>query len=162
MDERQHCRQQLHDLLHAEYDCAGKLQTLLAEEATALTKRDADALEQLVLDKNALLQQLETLQHSKQAVLSRAGYGHTAADIETCLDWCDERGQLQRGWQLLLERLAHCQHANRINGATLESSRRYAQQALSLLRGAAIPVSLYDPNGSSNAGHDNGRSLAKA
>jgi flagellar biosynthesis/type III secretory pathway chaperone len=165
MSDRQHCHKQMHDLLRAEYDCAGKLQRVLAAETEALTQRDVDALERLVGDKHDLMQSFDALELRKQQILEQAGFGSATRDIEACLaclDWCDDHGQLRRGWQLLLDRLAQCQHQNRINGATLDSSRRYAQQALSILRGESAPVSLYNPTGASTSGHDNGRSLAKA
>lgn len=162
MNDRQHCHKQMHDLLRAEYDCAGKLQLVLAAETEALTHRDMDALERLVGDKHDLMQNFEALELRKQQVLEQVGFGRASRGIEACLDWCDDHGQLKRGWQLLLDRLAQCQHQNRINGATLDSSRRYAQQALSILRGESAPVSLYNPTGASTSGHDSGRSLAKA
>ena len=162
MSDRQHCRSQLHALLRAEYDCAGKLEAVLVAEADALTNRDVDVLERLVGDKHSLMHAFETLEHRKQQILEQAGFAGASQDIETCLDWCDDRGQLKRGWHLLLERLAVCQQQNRINGATLELSRRHAQQALSILRGQSAPVPLYNPTGASMPGNDGGRSLAKA
>ncbi len=135
---------------------------VLAAETEALTQRDVDALERLVGDKHDLMQSFEALELRKQQILDHVGFGDAARGIEACLDWCDDHGQLRRGWQLLLDRLAQCQNQNRINGATLDSSRRYAQQALSILRGESAPVSLYNPTGASTSGHDSGRSLAKA
>lgn len=156
------CRQQLNDLLHAEYDCAGQLQSVLTAEASALVDRDINALEALVREKNTLLQTLETLELRKKQVLEQAGLSSAPNQIEASIDDCDERGQLKRGWHLLLQRLARCQQQNRANGATLDSSRRYTQQALSILRGQTVPVALYDPRGSNTSSHDSGRPLAKA
>lgn len=152
----------MHDLLRAEYDCAGKLLAILSAETEALISRDLEALEHLVGSKHDLMQRFEALELRKQQLLEQSGFGSASQGIEACLDWCDERGQLQRGWRLLLDRLAHCQQHNRSNGATLDSSRRFAQQALSILRGESAPVSLYNPTGASSSSHDGGRCLAKA
>jgi flagellar biosynthesis/type III secretory pathway chaperone len=162
MSNRQHYHSQLHDLLHAEFDCAGQLHTVLAAEAEALANRDVDSLERLVGDKHGLMQTFETLEHRKRLILEQAGFGNAEQGVEDFIDWCDENGQLKHGWRLLLERVRRCQHQNRINGATLDSSRRHAQQALAVLRGQAVTTPLYNPTGATAPHEDGGRSLAKA
>ncbi|MBI5461099.1 MAG: flagellar protein FlgN [Gammaproteobacteria bacterium] len=162
MNDRQHYRSQMLDLLRAEFDCAGQLHATLTAEAEALASRDVDRLERLVGDKQALMQTFEALELRKQQILEQTGFSGANRDIEACIDWCDDRGQLKRGWHLLLERIRRCQQQNRINGATLDSSRRHAQQALAILRGQPIAVPLYNPTGSTALNEDNGRSLAKA
>lgn len=162
MSDRQHYRRQLHDLLRAEFDCAGQLHTVLVAEADALANRDVDALERLVGDKQGLMQTFDALEHRKQQLLEQTGFDAADADIVSCIDWCDDTGQLKRGWQLLLERVRRCQQQNRINGATLDSSRRHAQQALAILRGQPITTPLYNPAGTTALNEASGRSLAKA
>jgi flagellar biosynthesis/type III secretory pathway chaperone len=152
----------LNDLLRAEYDCAGRLGTLLGIEAAALQGRDIDAIEALVDRKQALIQEFESLEARRQSLLKRTGFGGAQPDVEGCIAWCDGSGKLARGWRLLLERIRGCQHQNRCNGAILESSRRHAQQALALLRGQSPHTGLYNPNGASASTDILGRSLAKA
>ena len=162
MNDRQHYRSQLHELLRAEFDCAGRLHAVLAAEADALVNRDVDTLERLVGDKQGLMQTFEDLELRKQQILEQTGFGGTEQHVEACIDWCDDSGQLKRGWHLLMERIRRCQHQNRINGATLDSSRRHAQQALAILRGQPVAAPLYNPAGATALNGDNGRSLAKA
>ncbi|MBI5042214.1 MAG: flagellar protein FlgN [Gammaproteobacteria bacterium] len=161
MNDRQHYRNQLHDLLRTQFDCAGRLHTVLTAEAEALTNRDVDSLERLVGDKHGLIQTFEALELRKRHILDQTGFG-ADQDVEACIDWCDDSGQLRRGWHLLLERINRCQRQNRINGATLDSSRRHAQQALAILRGQPIAAQLYNPAGATTLNEDSGRSLAKA
>lgn len=162
MTDRQTCHADLHDLLHAEYVCAGQLNTLLSAEADALIARDVDTLERLVKDKHELLQAFGQLEARMQKLLQSAGFGTQRADVEACLNWCDSNGRLKKGWQLLLERIQLAQQKNRVNGATLESTRSHAQQALALLRGQSPESPLYNPTGNTGVNHLAGRPLAKA
>jgi flagella synthesis protein FlgN len=161
MTDPRECREELNELLRAEYECAGRLGTLLGVEAEALQGRDIDAIEDVAARKHALMQTFESLETRRRDLLERAGFGGAQPDVDGCIAWCDGSGQLARGWRLLLERIRRCQHQNRRNGAVLESSRRHAQQALSLLRGQAPQPDLYTPTGST-ATDTHGRSLAKA
>lgn len=161
MTDPRQCREELNELLRAEYDCAGRLAALLGDETEALNGRDIDAVETLVGRKQTLMQEFEALEARRHALLERAGFGGAQPDIEACIAWCDGSGRLARGWRALLERIRDCQHRNRCNGAVLESSRRHAQQALALLRGQNPQPGLYTPHGAS-AADTLGRSLAKA
>jgi flagellar biosynthesis protein FlgN len=161
MADPRECREELNELLRAEYDCAGRLGSLLGIETTALHGRDIEAIEALVGRKQALMQEFDSLETRRQALLERAGFGGPQPDVDACIAWCDSSGRLARGWRLLLDRIRDCQHRNRRNGAILESSRRHAQQALALLRGQSPQTDLYNPNGST-ATDPLGRSLAKA
>lgn len=162
MSERQQCRHRLNELLRAEYDCAGRLQSILQAEAEALVGRDLDALEQLVGEKHQLMQRFEQLDSDKQRLLQSHGHSGDQAGIEACIAWCDETGQLLRGWKALMERVRNCQQQNRVNGVSLDASRRHAQHALNILRGQSPLPDLYSPAGMSSQPGAAGRSLAKA
>lgn len=160
--DRTYCRQRLNELLRAEYDCAGQLLTVLQAEADALLKRDLESLEKLVGEKHQLMARFEQLDGDTQRLLDAHGDQGGHKDITACITWCDDSGQLLRGWTALLDRVARCQQQNRVNGATLDSSRRYAQQALSVLRELAPATDLYNPAGVTAQAGVAGRSLAKA
>lgn len=162
MTDRQSCHTELDSLLHAEYVCTGKLNTLLSAESEALIARDVDTLEQLVKDKHELLQTFGQLEERLQQLLQSAGFGTERTDVEACIGWCDNNGRLKKGWRLLLERIQLAQQKNRVNGATLEATRSHAQQALALLRGQSPESPLYNPTGNTGVNHLAGRSLAKA
>ena len=162
MRDLQQCRLRLNELLRAEYECAGRLQSVLLTEAEALEGRDLDALEQLVGEKHQLMQRFEQLDSDKLRLLQSQGYDGDQAGIEACIAWCDETGQLLRGWRSLMERLRNCQQQNRVNGITLDASRRHAQHALNLLRGESSLPDLYSPAGITSQPGAAGRSLAKA
>lgn len=162
MTDRQQCQHRLNELLRAEFDCAGRLQSTLLAEAEALLARDADALEHAVGEKHRLMQRLEQLDADKRQLLESHGFGNDPAGVEACIAWCDDTGHLLRGWNSLLERVRHCQQQNRVNGVTLESSRRHAQHVLNILRGQSPPPELYNPTGMTAHPGDVGRSLAKA
>lgn len=162
LHDRQQCRHRLNELLRAEYACAGQLQSVLQAESDALQTRDLDGLERLVSEKNLIMRQLEQLTADKQRLLAEYDRGNDPAGIEACIAWCDDTGQLRRGWQSLLKRLRNCQQQNRINGITLESNRRHAQQVLGILRGQSPLPDLYSAAGTTAQAGTAGRSLAKA
>lgn len=160
--DRAYCRQRLHELLRAQYDCAGRLLTVLQAEAEALLNRDVESLGKLVNEKHQLVARFEQLDADTQRLLDAHRDGGGCKDITGCIAWCDDSGQLLRGWKALLDRIARCQQQNRVNGATLDSSRRHAQQALSVLRELAPAPDLYSPAGVTAQPGVAGRSLAKA
>ncbi|MFA7387612.1 MAG: flagellar protein FlgN [Thiohalobacteraceae bacterium] len=163
MADREHIRTRIQPLLRAEYACAGRLNRLLDAETQALVARDVDAIERLIEDKQSVLQEFETLEAQMQQLLHDAGFaGAARPDVEGCLNWCDDRGTLIRGWRLVLERVRHAQQQNRINGATLESARRHAQHAVAILRGQVPEVDVYNPAGATAANVAASRTLAKA
>ena len=162
MADREYYRTQLYSLLRAEYDCAGRLNCLLGAETQALAARNVDAIEPLIEEKQDLLRQFEALAQRMQALLHDAGFSGDRPDIEGCLSWCDEQGELLRGWQLILDRIREAQHRNRVNGVTLEAARRHAQQAVALLRGQTPQLDLYNPAGATASNVAGSRTLAKA
>lgn len=160
--DRQQCRQRLNELLRAEYACAGQLHAVLQAETEALLARNLDGLERLVGEKQRLTQQLEGLSTDLLRLLAEYGHGDDPSGIEACIAWCDDTGQLLRGWKSVLERVRNCQQQNRVNGVTLESSRRHAQHMLGILRGQAPLPDLYSAAGTTAQPGTAGRSLAKA
>lgn len=160
--DRQQCRGRLNELLSAEYTCAGLLQSVLQAEAQALLARDLDELGRLVSEKHRLILQFEQLDADRRHLLGEFGHENDPAGVEAFIAWCDDTGHLVRGWKSLLERLRDCQQLNRVNGVTLESSRRHAQNILGILRGHPALPDLYSPTGTSAQPAIASRSLAKA
>lgn len=162
MSDRQQCRQRLNDLLRAEYECAGRLLAVLEAEADALLKRDLDGLEKLVEEKHRLMVGFDRFDADTRRLLADYDHAEGRSDIRGCINWCDDSGQLLRGWKALMDRVARCQQQNRVNGITLDSSRRHAQHALNILRGLPSAPDLYSAAGLTAQPGDSGRSLAKA
>lgn len=162
MSERPRCRQRLHELLRTQYDCAGQLLSVLQSEAEALINRDLDLLQTLAAEKQRLTVHLDQSDADMQRLLQDHGYGNQRSNVTDCIAWCDDSGQLLRGWNALMDRVARCQQQNRSNGVLLDSSRRHAQQVLSILRGSAPAPDLYNPTGHTAQPGIAGRSLAKA
>lgn len=141
---------QLTAALQQEVDAAGRLLDILNQEHAALSATDAAAIEQVGELKQEALNTLEERGKQRAAVVSTAGCKGDRQDVEALIERCDPQGRtdLAGFWHQLLERAAECQRLNLVNGAIIQSSFRFSQQALAVLRGqppTATPE--YGPDG---------------
>ncbi len=117
----------LRESLIAACDALATLEVALAQEQTALQRRDFEALEQAVVAKVAPLNALHEIgQQWAQMALSTE---HLAAAN------CEE------AWAIFQEKAANLRQVNAINGVALQARRQATHRALSCLRGVdATPV----------------------
>jgi flagellar biosynthesis/type III secretory pathway chaperone len=127
---------------------AEQLLALLRREHAALVAKDVDAILAISTEKSAALRQFET----------------------TLARWQDAQGRIavpaagdagHAAWETLRALAEQCRCQNDINGGLIAVSLRYAQNALSVLRGAPEPAT-YSVNGYRQTSAPDGRSLAKA
>lgn len=139
--------EQLYTLLQKERDAVRQLSDCLEQERQALAELDTKALEAAAETKQRLLQTLEREAEERTRLATQAGYDH--ASMEAYLASVDRQGQLQNGWQDLLDGLRACQHQNRVNGGVIELGRERLHLALGLLRGQGTGprANLYQANG---------------
>jgi flagellar biosynthesis/type III secretory pathway chaperone len=143
-------RQQFRDTLQQEQEWIARLNEALLREQEVLSKREMDAIETVVAQKEEALGQLAKLAEQRLALLAKAGYGGEKVDFDAFIA-ADDSGQLADMWQQLKEGLQQCQQQNQQNGMLLESSRQQAQQMLSILLGQdGSRGELYDEHGSTH------------
>lgn len=137
---------------------AERLFAVLGNEQRALAERRHSDLEQVVAEKAELVRMLERHAGEMGDLLRDAGFTANRAGIDQMLGRAgDER---TRGLWLCFESLcAQCRQMNIQNAAMVENGRRFAEQALALLRGESAPVPAYGPAGGTRPDHD-GRLLA--
>lgn len=139
--------------LRQEIDAASGLLDLLRQENAVLTDGDPAAIEEVGRSKQDALDSLEALGRQRTEMVAAAGPGIDPQDIEGLIRRCDPAGRtnLPELWEQLLELAAECQRLNMVNGAIIQSSSRFAQQALGLLRGQSPAAGLeYGPDGSTH------------
>jgi flagellar biosynthesis/type III secretory pathway chaperone len=144
--------------LHDGIAKAERLLAVLDNEQRSLAERRHSDLEQLVAEKAGLVRTLEHHASEMGNMLRSAGFAANRTGIDQMLGRAgDER---TRGLWLRFESLcAQCRQMNIQNAALVENGRRFAEQALALLRGECAPVPAYGPAGGARPDHD-GRLLA--
>lgn len=142
-----------------------RLWAVLQAEHEALARRDAEALDRLVADKQQCIAELEQVGQEQRQLLEAAGLAPDRAGLETLLQRVPGGAgeALRAAWDSLHQRLAECQRQNVANGRLLEGNRRFAQQALAALLGTegGATTELYDRGGATSLARGN-RSYAKA
>jgi flagellar biosynthesis/type III secretory pathway chaperone len=142
-----------------------RLWVVLQGEHEALTRRDVEALDQLVADKQQCIADLEQVGREQRELLEKAGLAPDRSGLETLLQRMPGvAGEtLRAAWTAIHQKLAACQQQNLANGRLLEGNRRFAQQALTALLGAGgdAVTELYDRGGATSLARGN-RSYAKA
>lgn len=143
-----------------------RLLTVLVTEHEAIARRDTDALQQAVADKQTLLAQLEVSHGCRLQLLQTAGLQAGTEGFDTLLAGCSGgQGHVELAslWTRTKTALESCQRQNQINGAVLESSRRATHRALSILLGGQAEASeLYNQLGKATTSPFGGNRVIKA
>lgn len=149
-------------LLDQEILLTRTLISTLELEHEALAKRDMDKLQQCVQQKELHRSELEALEQSRIAILIDAGFATTKQGMEQYLQQRAAQSRSTNLWNELLELADNCQQKNQTNGAIVELSNIFTQQALSLVRGRTGQTEQYDASGKANIDQANSRPIAKA
>jgi flagellar biosynthesis/type III secretory pathway chaperone len=142
---RDDSRSRLEELLDLEVEAAHALESLLAEERTALTGGSPQSVEGLAARKIELLGTIETLEGERRKLAA-------AVEGTGVLSSISER------WHKLLEVAKGCRSANEVNGYIINIRQSQIRQLLGVVRGAT-PLT-YGPQGKALAKAQ--RALAKA
>lgn len=153
---------QMAPLLEAELACGETLIDRLFSEREALTIGDIARIQNEAAAKSEQVERLEDLERQRVSLVQEAGFDPTdPSHMEACLKSCDPPGHLLATWSSVLGHMDRCQKENRINGAIIELSRRYAERALHVLRGSSPDPDVYQASGSLES-RKGGRALGKA
>ncbi|MEW5992785.1 MAG: flagellar protein FlgN [Candidatus Zixiibacteriota bacterium] len=154
----------LGSVLREEQECASRLLAVLETEHAAIARRDTDALQQAVDEKQILLAQLETSHGRRLQLLQQEGIEAAPQGFEALLAQCAVgHKELNDLWVRTKAVLESCQRQNQINGAVLESSRRITHRALSILLGGQAEGSeLYNQSGKATTSPFGGNRVIKA
>lgn len=148
-------------ILAQETEVAQELLSVLLREREALGQRALEAMQEMAERKDRLVQSLEGLSSRQDALLRQAGIDPQGAKLEVELREMG-MGPLAEQWSALRNVLKDCQQENQINGGIIEISRRFAEQVLDTLRGAAPDGRLYGPSGETQTGRTGKGPIATA
>lgn len=119
----------------------------LLDERASLRTRDVVGLHSAARRKCDLIESLEHAEGRRASLVAAAGGMCTVEGFDRYLRGLDPTGRLSLRWGLITERIRRCRHENLLNGAMLESSRRFIEQMLGILRGTTTPPQTYGPRG---------------
>lgn len=139
-----------------------QLLELLKQEFEMLKDRKADKLEELSVQKQAVVDTLEQLNQDWQTTLRTENIKIGIAEITQALESADPAASLGlvQSWQSLSEQAKACHRQNQINGTVLVLRHQATQQTIDLLRGQQDDAT-YDPQGKRKPGGE-GHTIAKA
>ncbi|QEY59279.1 flagellar protein FlgN [Pseudomonas sp. C27(2019)] len=139
--------QHILELLLADIETAQQLLILLEQEFSALSERDLDALQVLLVKKQPALRTLEQHTAERGQLLLQS---NTTADLQGLQQLAARsplESQLLDSSAQLNSLIEQCQAANLRNGRLIRSNQTSVSSMLNIIRGTDTP-SLYDKTGS--------------
>ncbi len=128
-------------------DFAQRLLDNLASEHNALLAADADSLDKVVGEKQALLKQLEAGLANITQSISKHGFAADFSGFDALLQQLPENTPLHRQWEQLQELAGKCKQQNELNGGIVSLKQQHIRQALDILKGAPPSKNTYDKQG---------------
>lgn len=124
------------------------LTSLLASEQNLLTQGDVDgdALAQVAIKKQALLEELERIESVRRGVQKRLGYADGANGARAAA----QDAGCQTAWESLLEKSERAARMNELTGQMLSVRMKHNQAMLDYIRQIAEKT-LYKPDGRNSA-----------
>ena len=143
---------EIKQVFQQEINCARLLLQSLDLEYDALAKQHADALEEVVRDKQERINQLELISRQREKLLAPFKTPVTEGDEQTNHQYqFGDNTQLNNLWNELVDIAEKCRDKNRVNGSIVELVSRQSRHALDILQGILPNTSsmseLYDNTG---------------
>jgi flagellar biosynthesis/type III secretory pathway chaperone len=156
-----HALGELADLLSRECNASERLLALLAAERALLTGSDAEAVEAKSREKQALLDEFESLETRRHALLAASGAGPSREELESLCERVGEphASRLRARFATLATLLKRCRSDNEVNGLVVTMRQRHVRQLLTLLRSGRTDDLTYARGGRAPLGT---RALARA
>ncbi len=146
-------QQEIKQVFQKEIECAHMLLQSLDLEYEALAGHNADALEEVVSDKQQRVQQLELISRQREKLLvSLNGGGAVNKNTQHNRPFqVTGNKQLTDLWNELVDVAEKCRDKNRVNGSVVELVSKQSRHALDILQGILPETSsiseLYDNAG---------------
>lgn len=135
------------ELFNTDIGTAERLLELIDNEFQALSDRDLPRLQNLLADKQPLLNLLDQHGQQRSQVLRGLQLSADRVGLQALAAQSSQGAQLLARGDQLSELLERCQAANLRNGRLIRSSQASTRNMLGILRGNETP-SLYDSRGS--------------
>ncbi len=151
----------LRDMLAQDSAAVAQLKTLLLTERQKLEERQLQGLQEIITQKDKLVESLAFSAKQREQALRAAGLETTLIGWEKFLLRSPATLSLIPGWQALTAEFVECQKANEINGRMINRSKQTLSHLLNLIRGQVAMPSLYTQTGTTT-NQNNSYTVAKA
>ncbi|GAA5316148.1 MAG: flagellar export chaperone FlgN [Candidatus Pelagadaptatus aseana] len=158
MSKTPNCRE-VQTLIAQDWQIAQQLQQLLCEEHQALTNRDQQAIDQLLADKQQLMQTLESSSATRRQWLQaqHPDLGNSQEQqTELWENFISQLGgpALLEQWQRFKKTISLCKQENEKNGKIIARSHQTVKQLLNIIRGQRVDAPrLYTAKGDTRVQH---------
>lgn len=149
---------QLEHSLQTDIPITDQLLALLQQERQLLESRQYDQFQQLINQKQQLLQQLDQHATQRQQLLHSAGFDNEQHTLETL---AQQAPVAASAWHKLSDQWQQCQDLNEVNERIAKRTRLVVGQILDLLRGQNNQTRLYTKKGDASNG-GSGRTITSA
>lgn len=143
-------QQKIAKLLRQETALCSALITALNEERHALEKRDFDAFNQSVQDKQQCATDLDAVEKVLFQLLATAGFSENRSGFHQFLEVLQSEEDplaIHALWDELHMLMTDCRKQNQINGQIINVSMVATQQTLNILNGRDLHSTTYDQSG---------------
>ncbi|MES2823674.1 MAG: flagellar protein FlgN [Pseudomonadota bacterium] len=137
----------LREMYAQDSTAVNQLQSLLLVERELMEQRKHEGLQEIVMQKDQLLETLTFNAKQREQLLRAADLETTLAGWEQFLTRSPLTQPLISQWQALTGDFLQCQKANEINGRMISRSRQTLTNLLNLIRGQVAMPSLYTQKG---------------
>jgi flagellar biosynthesis protein FlgN len=138
----------LREMYAQDSTAVSQLTALLIRERELLEGRQLHGLQEIVTQKDHLLDTLAFNAKQREQLLQAAGLENSLAGWAQLLISDATTQTLIPQWQTLTRDFIECQKANEINGRMINRSKQTLTQLLNLIRGQVAAPSLYTQKGS--------------
>lgn len=151
----------LRDMHTQDSTAVNQLKNLLLLERELMEQRKHEGLQEIVMQKDQLLETLTFNAKQREQLLRSAGLATTLAGWEQLLIRVPSAQPLITQWQTLTDDFIECQKANEINGRMINRSKQTLTNLLNLIRGQVAMPSLYTQKGATT-NQNNSHTVVKA
>lgn len=139
---------QISSLFEQDATLLNSLVTLLSKEQVSLVNMEIDAIEIILDQKSALIQQITESSKIRHHALGKAGYDANENGMATWIR-ANAQQKLDAAWMAFQKQLEQAKELNRVNGQMINQHFKRNQQALNMLQGKSPNAGsgVYGPNG---------------
>lgn len=140
-----------------------RLVVKLDQEFACLTACATERLEQLVANKEALLEELAELESRRRRRLAEGGFPDSLLGMEQLFESCGpmQSEPLRARWRTIVRLIGNARDLGERNAATISLTRGFTERLLSIWRGEDPSHGLYGPQGRPSS-LSAGRQIAQA
>lgn len=139
-----------------------RLETVMLEEMRAIESHEPDRLQEIVTEKLALVNQLETETAQQKLWIELQDHAFTPEGIADFIAAFDQNDQLAERWSQIRESVRRCNQLNKANARLIERDRKRIALSLRIIRGEDGAGATYNLQGRPEADHQHRRTISQA